>query len=131
MSVRDVASGETFETAARIGLDAENRVVAVGDMPGAVARVIQPFDHPRVIMADFMVASKLLQYGMLQLSQMKWITPAPILVIQPDRELEGGLSELETRALLELGESAGARKALVHYGKVLSDQEVVGLANAR
>jgi rod shape-determining protein MreB len=103
--------------------------LAVGDMPGSVAQVIEPFNHPRVVMADFMVASKLLQYGMQQLSRAKWISPAPILVIRPDRELDGGLSEMETRALMELGESAGARKAFVHYGNVLSDADVVTFAN--
>ena len=85
LSMRDVASGATFETAARIGLDSENRIVAVGDMPDSVVRVIEPFNHPRVVIADFMVASKLLQYGMQQLSRAKWISPAPIVVIQPDR----------------------------------------------
>jgi rod shape-determining protein MreB len=129
--MRDVSSGKTFETAARIGLDGEARIVSIGDMTGTEARVIHPFDHPRVVIADFMVASKLLQYGMQQLSRMKWISPAPILIIQPDMELEGGLSELETRALLELGESAGARKSVAHYGGVLSDEDVVKLADVR
>ena len=48
--------------------------------------------------------------------------------IQPVMELTGGLSEIENRALLALGESAGARKTLIHYGKTLSDQEVVALS---
>jgi hypothetical protein len=43
-------------------------------------------------------------------------------------ELTGGLSEIENRALLELGESAGARKTLIHCGKALSDPEVVALS---
>jgi hypothetical protein len=128
LNMRDVSSGETFDTAARIGLDGANRIAAVGDMTDAVVRVVEPFDHPRVAIADFMVASKLLLYGMQQLSRMKWISPAPIVVIQPDMELVGGLSELETRALLELGETAGARRTFVHYGRVLSDEDVVNLA---
>jgi len=127
LNMRDVSSGETFDTAARIGLDGVNRIAAVGDMTDSVVRVVEPFNHPRVAIADFMVASKLLQYGMQRLSRMKWISPSPIIVIQPDMELVGGLSELETRALLELGASAGARKTYVHYGNRLSDQDVVAL----
>jgi hypothetical protein len=70
----------------------------------------------------------LFQYGLHQLSRFKWMSPSPILIIQPVMELTGGLSELENRALLELGESAGARKTLIHCGKMLSDQEVVALS---
>jgi len=43
-------------------------------------------------------------------------------------ELTGGLSEIENRALLELGKSAGARKTLIHSGKMLSDAEAVALS---
>lgn len=93
-----------------------------------VVRSVAPFEHPRIVMSDFACASKLLQYGLLQLTRFKWISPSPILIIQPVMELAGDLSEIERRALLELGESAGARKTLIHTGKVLSDQEVVALS---
>jgi rod shape-determining protein MreB len=93
-----------------------------------VVRTVEPFEHPRIVIADFSCASKLLQYGLHQLTRFKWISPSPILIIQPVMELTGGLSEIENRALLELGESAGARKTLIHCGKTLSDPEVVALS---
>jgi rod shape-determining protein MreB and related proteins len=129
LSLKDVSTGKTFETLAKLGLDAKNRVVAVGDMsdPGIV-RVLEPFNHPRVVIADSLVASKLLIYGIREMSRAKWISPAPIVVIHPDTELEGGLSEIERRALLLLGEQAGARKTVVHEGSALSDQQVLALA---
>jgi rod shape-determining protein MreB len=128
-SIRDVSTGATFEAAAKIGLDSANRIVSVGDMSGSnVVRTVEPFEHPRIVMSDFACASKLFQYGLHQLTRFKWITPSPILIIQPLMELAGGLSEIENRALLELGESAGARETLIHCGKKLSDQEVVALS---
>jgi hypothetical protein len=75
-----------------------------------VVRTAEPFERPRIVILDLACASKLFQYGLQQLSRFKWITPSPNLIIQPVVELTGGLSEIENRALLELGESAGARK---------------------
>jgi hypothetical protein len=129
--MRDVSSGGSFEALAKLGLDSANRIVAIGDMsaPGIV-RILEPFDHPRVVIADGLAASKLLQYGMQQMAQSKWISPAPILIIQPDVDLTGGLSEMENRALLELGKAAGARQTFVHYGNSLSDQDVMTLVES-
>jgi rod shape-determining protein MreB and related proteins len=131
LNMRDVSSGESFEVLAKLGLDGANRIVAIGDMsaPGIV-RVLEPFDHPRVVIADGLAASKLFQYGMQQMTRTKWISPAPILVIQSDMDLAGGLSEMENRALLELGKDAGARRTIVHYGKALSDQDVMTLVKS-
>jgi len=128
ISIRDVSTGATFESAARLGLDSANRIVSIGDMSPSVVRTVEPFEHPRIVISDFACASKLFQYGLNQLTRFKWIRPSPILIIQPVMELTGGLSEIENRALLELGESAGARKTLIHCGKALSDQEVVAFS---
>jgi rod shape-determining protein MreB len=127
ISIRDVSSGKTFESAVRIGLDSANRIVEVGEMSSPnIVRTVEPFAHPRVVMSDFACATKLFQYGLHRLLGFKWINPAPILIIQPVMELAGGLSEIETRGLS--GEQAGARKTIVHCGKMLSDQEVVALS---
>jgi rod shape-determining protein MreB and related proteins len=129
ISIRDVSTGATFESAAKLGLDSANRIVSVGDISSPnVVRIVEPFEHPRIVMSDFACASKLIQYGLHQLTRVKWITPSPILVLQPLMELTGGLSEIENRAPLELGESAGARKTVIHCGKTLSDQEVIALS---
>jgi hypothetical protein len=96
-----------------------------------VVRTAEPFERPRIVILDLACASKLFQYGLQQLSRFKWITPSPNLIIQPVVELTGGLSEIENRALLELGESAGARKTLIHTGDTLSDQEVIALSQGR
>jgi rod shape-determining protein MreB and related proteins len=131
LSIRDISTGRTFESSATLGLDGTNRIVSVGDITGvAVKRIIEPFNHPRIVIADFAGASKLLQYGMQKMSRMKWINPSPILVIQPDMDLAGGLSEIENRALVELGQSSGARRTYVHYGSILSDVDVVAVAGA-
>jgi hypothetical protein len=91
-----------------------------------VVRTAEPFERPRIVISDLACASKLFQYGLQQLSHFKDHS-SPILIIQPVMELTGGLSEIENRALLELGGSAGARKTFIHCGEILSDQEVVAL----
>ena len=78
ITIRDVSTGATFESAARIGLDSANRIVSVGDMSSPnIVRTVHPFEHPRIVMSDFACASKLIQYGLHQLTRFKWITPSP------------------------------------------------------
>jgi hypothetical protein len=55
----------------------------------------------------------------------------PRLLVQPLEMTEGGLSEVEERVFLELGEGAGARHVKVHTGPKLSQQAALGAINAR
>ncbi len=129
IAVRNVSNGDFFECRPLLGLDSSNIVASIGlpVSPDAVKR-INPFDHPRVLVDDFHVAEKILAYAIRQASGMKYFRPSPVAVVHPDLDLEGGLAPIEARALRELTESAGARRVLVHYGRVLSDEDVKNVA---
>jgi hypothetical protein len=45
--------------------------------------------------------------------------------------VEGGLSEVEERALRELAMSSGARSVVVHIGAPLTDLEVVSVGQEK
>lgn|SRR5690606_21731453 len=88
-------------------------------------RIINPFDHPRMLLGDFSTAEallrqvvKALQPGLLQ----------PTLVLHPLERLEGGLSDMEIRAFHELGLGCGARQVRLWTGRELLPDEVRELA---
>ena len=83
----------------------------------------------RILIEDFAGGEKIVQHVIRELFGMGPITPAPIVVVHPDFELEGGLTQIEARALREMVEGAGARKVYLHYGRPeLTDQEVATLS---
>ena len=86
---------------------------------------MQPFTTQRMLVGNFSSAEKLLKEGMQQLGTGRWFAPAPIMLVHPTEMVEGGLSEIEERALSELAMGAGARKARLWVGHELSDQEVL------
>lgn len=46
----------------------------------------------------------------------------PRLIIQPFEMIEGGLSHVEERALMEMGQIAGARKVKIYIGEKLTPE---------
>lgn len=58
----------------------------------------------------------------------KWFFTSPVIIIHPMEMIDGGLSQIEERALMELASGAGARKVVVWVGHELSDQEVINFA---
>ena len=129
VSVRDVSTGDAVEVAPKIGLDSSNTVLSVGDPvdPTAV-RVLLPFQHKRILIEDFTGGEKIIQYAIRELYGKGPIRPSPIVVVHPDIDLDGGLTQIEARALREMVEGAGARKVYLHYGRQLTDQEVASLS---
>ncbi len=90
----------------------------------------QAFTTKRLLVGEFDVADELLKAGMKQLNGDKLFAAAPLVVIQPMSMIEGGLSQVEERVLLELAASSGARKSKVWIGHELSDTEVIKYANS-
>ena len=129
VSVRNVSTGDRVEITAKLGLDGSDNVLSVGDPvnPSAV-RVLAPFQHPRILISDFSGGEKVVQYAIRKLVGRGPLAPSPVVVAHPDIELEGGLTQIEARALRELVQSAGARKVYLHYGRQLTDQEVANLS---
>ena len=127
VSARNVSTGEVVEVTPKLGLDSANTVLSVGDPvdPSAV-RVLTPFQHPRILIGDFAGGEKVIQYTLFGT---RLIRPPAIVVVHPDLELDGGLTQIEARALREMVEGAGARRAYLHYGRPLTDQEVMDISN--
>ena len=86
--------------------------------------VVNPFAHPRIVIGDFTIGEKLLQYSLRSMLKSRWFVPVIIGIIHPERKLEGGLTQIEHRALRELCLSAGCRQSAVHDGPPLSLEDV-------
>ncbi|WP_286716438.1 rod shape-determining protein [Thalassolituus sp. UBA2009] len=82
--------------------------------------LVNPLDHPRLLIADFAYAERLLRYGIACVYEKSILPRSPVLIIQPMEKTEGGISDIERRMYTELGLSAGARKVYVHDGAPLA-----------
>ena len=83
-------------------------------------QIINPFSHPRMLLGDFMVAEKLLQFAIKELHKENFFTPAPRIIFHPMEKIEGGLNIVEEKAFRELCLGAGARSVTLHLGDELS-----------
>jgi MreB/Mbl protein len=88
-----------------------------------------PFTTQRLLVGDFTVAEQFLKYLVKKVAPTGWFTPSPKILIQPLEMIEGGLSQVEERALLELAAQVGGRKVLVYCGAILSDKLVTEKLN--
>ena len=123
--LRDLHSGAVIS---------EPPVVVLGDQAGKVVfaaagreaqtmaltegmRRISVTDHPRVLVGDFSLTEKYLQWLLRKAGAGRLMPSAPRLVMQQQDCLEGGLTEVELRMLRELALGAGAREVLVLEGE--------------
>ena len=90
--------------------------------------ILNGFDHPRSIIGDFEVAEATLRFfiQMVNAPKKKFFY-VPTLVIHPLEKLDGGLTQVEARALEDMGYRASANKVFVWDGRELKDEEVVSL----
>lgn len=72
-----------------------------------------PFKHPRMCVANFQIAEKLVQTVIRRFHEERWWTPAPRIALQPTHNTLGGLTDIEQKMLTELGLSAGAREVVI------------------
>jgi len=130
IAIRNLANNRSVEFRSVIGIDASMKIVSVGDpISSSAVQVVNPFDHPRVLVHDFIVAEKLCAYAFEQAADMAPFRPAPVVVMHPDFQLDGGLTGMEARILYEMAEGGGARRAFVHYGDTLADEQVRQIAD--
>jgi rod shape-determining protein MreB and related proteins len=106
------------------------KVVAIGDDAKAMGiepdvRVVNPFAHPRTPLSDFTAAEMLIKSFIRKLLRGKLSLFAPTMVLHLAVELEGGITQIESRALKELGASAGAKWCCGWIGPDLSDEQVM------
>ena len=125
--VRDVSTAKSVEVASKIGIDSSDNVLSVGDpVDPAATKVLNPFRHPRVLIDDFSGGERVVRFAFRRLSGRGAILTAPNVIAHADFSLEGGLTQIEVRALREMLEGAGARKVHIWHGsRILSDDEVL------
>lgn len=79
------------------------------------AQIINPFKHDRTFIANFKLAKKVLRHGMQSISEKaKYI--APRVIMHQLEKTNGGLSDIEHHALIQLALHAGARESIVYLG---------------
>ncbi|MFV0596638.1 rod shape-determining protein [Shewanella sp.] len=97
----------------------QTRIKAIGReaavMSGEGVRLVNPFSHPRMFVASFELAEKLLQYGISQLHS-SGFRAAPRVIVHQLEKTEGGLTDIEDRVLRELALGAGAREVVIYLG---------------
>lgn len=86
-------------------------------------RADTPFTTQRLLLGAFHAGELAIRSATMPTRQ-GWIAPTG-MVLHPKEMVEGGLSEVEERALLEAAANAGSRKSVVHLGADLTDAEVL------
>lgn len=134
LSVRDVRSGRTF-AARPVGAVLTGpirRVVRVGDEALTASadrplQLINPFKHPRLLIAELGLGQQVLRGFLKKLYPARLVPRLPVLVLHPRVDPEGGFTDIEIRALHELGRGAGAARVLVWQGRELLQRELLSL----
>jgi len=134
LTVREAVSRKTVEDIPFLAVDHDSdpvKILEVGAIAASTAAqsggnvdLVNGFDHPRSIISDFTLAEKTLQHFFLKLYDDAFLKPSPIVIMHPLEKIEGGLTQIEVRALQELAMGAGAREAHVWKGRELMDYEL-------
>lgn len=103
----------------------QTRIKAIGreamGLQGEGVRLVNPFSHPRMFVASFELAEKLLQYGISHLHT-SGFRAAPRVIVHQLEKTEGGLTDIEDRVLRELALGAGAREVVIYLGPRINTQ---------
>jgi len=103
------------------------KVVAAGRMRSNRCKkkleISMPFNHPRVLLADFVAASELLKFVFKRILGKNNLF-APVVIMHPMEEMDGGFTPIERRAFRELGLVAGARDVFLYEGEELTLNEL-------
>jgi rod shape-determining protein MreB len=83
-----------------------------------------PFTTQRLLVGNFIAAEDCLIKAFKEVRYGPRYLAAPTVVMHPLAMTEGGLSQIEARALQELAEGAGGKTSIVWEGHELQDAEV-------
>jgi rod shape-determining protein MreB and related proteins len=131
LSVRDVSGGREVKGPPVVAISREKnrKAVAIGAAAmtasaGTPVDLMNPFKHPRTLVADFTAAQVVMKGFFKELFAGRLFAIAPIVVLHPKVDPEGGFTEIEIRALQELAIGAGATRVIVWHGRDLADSEL-------
>lgn len=139
MSVLHVESGNEYSAVPVLALASKSgkrSVAGVGLEAAAMAglanvTLANGFEHPRTLLADFTIAEQTLKQFLAKVVPGSLFAASPVVVMHPQARLEGGLTQVEVRAMVELGLGAGARNVFVWEGPELSKEELRELRFSR
>lgn len=133
--VRDPKSGRFVDEVPEIAVSrppgGKATIVAVGAearmaAAQAGAQLHNPFAHPRSLVSDFTLASELLKAFVHRVGGggLRFM-PSPAIVLHPLGEHEGGLTQIELRALREMAFGVGATEVQLWQGPPLTDEQLL------
>ena len=88
----------------------------------------EPFTTQRMGIGNWAPAEKTLNSALRKICPKKFFKVSPVVVMHQMVKNEGGLSEIEKRALTELALGAGARKVVIWSGEPLTREQLLGRA---
>jgi rod shape-determining protein MreB len=107
-----------------------NRVVArnIDTGQSSTQASVQPFSHPRMLVGNFTEAQATVKRAVAE-AKGSGVLKVVRVLMHPIELTSGGLSQVEERVLHELALGAGASKAVVWVGAVLSNDAVSAKLN--
>ena len=133
LTVRNPKTADTISEIPEIAISmtAPARIIAVGALArqacstDSSAKLLNPFSHPRSLLSDFTTAQQVLKNFVKRLPPKAFWQASPAMVMHPLGEPEGGLTQVELRALHELAFAAGAASVSIWQGRPLTDAELL------
>lgn len=109
---------------AKIYVESSNVDIPEGRASNEATQKVSPFGHPRVVMDQYRLAESFIKYLFDEIRS-SWRTGAKRVFFELSYEPEGGISEIEKRALRDSLEHAGGRLVtLLRPSASVSDQDI-------
>lgn len=129
LTLRNVKTGESVTTSPEVALAKGRKLKLLAFGPKArklesrTVQVLNPFAHPRTLLADFGAAQQLLR-ALLAHVRGRSLLRGPRLVMHLQDDPAGGFTQLEIRGFQELALGAGASQAIIWHGPNLTDEQL-------
>jgi len=132
LTVRNAKTGKAISEVPEVAITRESKTKIVG--VGAEVRslksspsveIINPFAHPRTLVSDFTVGEQVLKAFLRRLQGDSIFAISPKVVLHPLGNPDGGFTQIEIRALVEMAYGSGASQVTVWQGRALIDQELL------
>ncbi|MFM9879283.1 MAG: rod shape-determining protein [Burkholderiaceae bacterium] len=132
LTVRNAKTGEAVSEVPEIAISdgPRGKLIAVGAEARALhsgqpVNIVNPFAHPRTLVSDFTLGQQVLKAFLQRIGGQSIFTLAPEIVMHPQGNTAGGLTQIEIRTLHEMALGAGASQVKVWQGRLLTDQELL------
>lgn len=131
LTLRNPKTGMTVSEVPEIAIasGAKSKVLGIGaearSQQSLSVKVVNPFAHPRTLMADFTAGEQLLKAFLRRLQGNSLFAVSPRVVLHLLGDPAGGFTSVEIRAFREMALGAGASEVLVWQGRDLTDQELL------